>query len=449
MEQATIQDSPTATSATFPPGTRWPALAQLLGYLKDPIDFPIRCQRRFGDVFTVSFPFFKRLVYVTDPALVKELFTASPETLRAGEARALLLEPALGAYSLFTLDGPPHMRQRRLLLPPFHGEQIQRYGELMRDVTLKEMESWPVGEPFALLPHFQKITLAVIMRAVFGIHDEERLDRFGRLVETFIKRLALVTALPPLRRNLGHWSPWGRFIAARDALDAFIYEEIELRRTEQAGGNGQADDVLSLLLSARHEDGSPMSDTELRDELATILGAGHETTATGLAWTVERLLRNPEVLARLQESLAAGEVDYLDAAIKEALRVRPVIGEVGRKLAEPMNIGGYDLPAGTFVLAPVSALHYREDLFPDAQEFRPERFIESKANTYTWIPFGGGIRRCIGAAFAEYEMRVALRTILERAELSAPDPEPEKVKFINTLLIPGAGARVRLDRPLA
>jgi cytochrome P450 len=448
MEQATTQGSPSAASVTFPPGPRSPALAQASRFLRDPIGFPISCQRRYGDVFTVSFPFFKRLVYVTDPVLVKELFTGSPQILQGGAARAALLEPALGEYSLFTLDGAPHMRQRRLLLPPFHGEQIQHYGELMREAALSEMESWPIGEPFALLPHFKKITLGVIMRAVFGIHDEERLIRFGQLVETFVRRLALLTTFPPLRRSFGRWSPWARFVVAREAFDAFIYEEIELRRAELAGGGEQPDDVLSLLMSARHEDGSPMSDTELRDELTTILGAGHETTATGLAWAVERLLRNPPVLARLRESLAAGEVDYLDGAIRETLRVRPVVGEVGRKLAGQANIGGYELPAETYVLAPLTALHYREDLFPDAQEFRPERFIESKPNTYAWIPFGGGIRRCIGAAFAEYEMRIVLRAILEKAELSAPDPKPEKVRFFNTLLTPGAETRVRLDRPL-
>ncbi len=340
------------------------------------------------------------------------------------------------------------MRQRKLLLPPFHGERIERYGELIREVTLQEMETWPVGEPFALRPHTQRITLAVIMRAVFGVHDEERLRRFGGLIESFSGRMSLVTALPPLRRNLGRWSPWTRFLAAREALDAFIYEEIALRRAELAGGNEEADDVLSLLMGARHDDGSSMSDAELRDELVTILGAGHETTATGLAWAMERLLRNPRVLARLRDSVAAGEDSYLEATIKETLRVRPVIVDVARKLTEPLSIGGYELPTGTFVMAAIAALHHREDLFPNPEEFRPERFLEGKADTYAWIPFGGGVRRCIGAAFAEYEMRVVLRAILERADLSAPDPKPEKAKVRNITLAPGRGTLVSLDRPL-
>jgi len=432
----------------FPPGPRLPAMAQVGVYARDPLGFLIRFQRRYGDIFTVSFPFYKRLVYVADPALVKELFTTPPEQAHAGEANATVLEPALGPNSVLTLDEAPHMRQRKLLLPPFHGERIQRYGELIREVTLREMESWPVGEPFALRPHTQRITLAVIMRAVFGVHDEERLARFEHLIERFAGRLSLVTALPPLRRNLGRWSPWTRFVAAREALDAFIYEEISLRRPELAGGNEEADDVLSLLMGARHDDGSPMSDAELRDELVTILGAGHETTATGLAWAAERLLRSPRVLARLRDSIAAGEDEYLDATIKETLRTRPVIVDVARKLTGPLQIGGYDLPAGTFVMAAIAALHYREDLFPSPDEFRPERFLEDKTDTYAWIPFGGGVRRCIGAAFAEYEMRIVLRTILERAELSAPDPRPEKVKVRNITLAPAKGTRVRLDRPL-
>jgi cytochrome P450 len=450
MEQATLS-RPTATTPAavrFPPGTRLPAAAQVGLYARDPLGFLIRNQRRYGDMFTVPFPFFQRLVYIADPVLVKELFTTSPQEAHAGEANATVLEPALGPNSVLTLDEGPHMRQRKLLLPPFHGERIQRYGELIRETTVREMQSWPVGEPFALRPHTQRITLTVIMRAVFGVHDEDRLTRFEHLIETFAGRLSLVTAIPPLRRSYGRWSPWARFLAAREALDAFIYEEIALRRAENAGRAQEADDVLSLLLAARHDDGSPMSDAELRDELVTILGAGHETTATGLAWAMERLLRHPHVLARLRDSVTAGEDDYLDATIKETLRARPVIVDVARKLTAPKAIGGYELPAGTFVMAAIAALHYREDLFPSPDEFRPERFLEGKAGTYAWIPFGGGVRRCIGAAFAEYEMRIVLRAIFERAELSAPDPTPEKVKVRNITLAPGKGTLVKLDRPL-
>jgi cytochrome P450 len=448
MEQATLPRSAAPAAPALPPGSRLPALAQALRYARDPLGFLTRFQRRYGDIFTVSFPYFGQIVYVADPELVKAVFTGSPAQFHAGEANATVLEPALGPNSVLTLDDEPHMRQRKLLLPPFHGERIGRYGELMREVTLAEMKSWPVGEPFALRPHTQRITLAVIMRAVFGVHDEQRLLRFQRLIETFAGRVNAVTAFPILRRHLGRWSPWTRFVRAREALDEFIYEEIALRRAATEDEAAERDDVLSLLLAARHDDGSPMSDEELRDELVTVLGAGHETTATALAWAMERLLRTPRALARLRESIAAGEDEYLDATIKETLRARPVIVDVARKLTAPARIGGYELPAGSFVLPAIAALHYREDLFPDPEEFRPERFLGGKADTYVWIPFGGGVRRCIGAAFAEYEMRIVLRTILERAELSAPDPKPERVKVRNITLAPGRGTRVSLDRPL-
>jgi cytochrome P450 family 135 len=448
MEQATLSRPAALSPAPFPPGSRLPAIAQAVRYVRAPLGFLTELQRRHGDIFSVSFPYFGRVVYVADPALVKAVFTGSPEQFHAGEANATVLEPALGPNSVLTLDDAPHMQQRKLLLPPFHGERIERYGELMREVTLREMESWPVGEPFALRRHTQRITLAVIMRAVFGVHDEERLARFEGLIETFAGRVNAITAFPMLRRNLGPWSPWSRFLRAREALDEFIYEEIALRRREVESGEEGHDDVLSLLLSARHDDGSPMSDEELRDELVTVLGAGHETTATALAWAMERLLRTPQALQALRESLEAGEDDYLDATIKETLRARPVIVDVARKLTAAASIGGYELPAGTFVMPAIAAMHYREDLFPDPEEFRPERFLEGKPDTYVWIPFGGGVRRCIGAAFAEYEMRVVLGAILERAELSAPDPRPEKVKVRNITLAPGKGTLVSLARPL-
>jgi cytochrome P450 len=257
-----------------------------------------------------------------------------------------------------------------------------------------------------------------------------------------------ITRMPFLRQGVGRrLLPWRRFVRARNRLDAFLYEEIALRRAE--GESEERDDVLSLLLRARHDDGSPMSDSELRDELVTVVGAGHETTATGLAWAVERLLRSPRVLERLRQSIATDEDDYLDATVRETLRVRPVIIDVARKLAAPATVGGYELPAGGFVLPAIAAIHFRADLYPEPREFRPERFLDGKADNYTWIPFGGGVRRCIGAAFAEFEMRIVLREIVARAQLRAPDSAPEKVKVRHITLAPGRGARVVLEHPLA
>jgi cytochrome P450 family 135 len=447
MEQATLPRPHAARRESFPPGPRTPSLLQAINYARDPLGFLAEHQRNQGDIFTVRFPYFGKIVYVASPDLVKALFTGSPATFHAGEANATVLEPALGPNSVLTLDDAPHIRQRKLLLPPFHGERIQRYGELIVEMTRQEMESWPVGEPFAMRPHTQRITLAVIMRAVFGVHDEDRLLRFGRLIEDFARRVGVITSFPMLRRNLGPGSPWPRFLRSRAALDEFVYEEIKLRRLEV--DNEDRDDVLSLLLEARDEDGNAMSDEELRDELVTVLGAGHETTATGLAWAVELLNRNPAVLAKLRDSIAAGEDDYLGATVKEVLRFRPVIVDVGRKLTQPAAIGGYELPAGSFVLAAIAALHYREDVFPQPYEFRPERFLEGKADNYAWIPFGGGVRRCIGAAFAEYEMRTILREFVERAELRPAGPKPEKVRVRNITLAPAKNTRVVLKRRLA
>jgi cytochrome P450 len=443
MEQATLSRRPTqAAAGSFPPGSRLPAVLQALRYARDPLGYIEPLRRRYGDVFSLRFPYFGRLVYVADPAVVKRVFTGDPSVFHAGEANATVLEPALGPSSVLTLDEDEHLRQRKLILPPFHGASVTRYGELIREITERDIETWPRDRAFSLRPHTQRITLAVILRAVFGISDGARLEHASSLVDEFSRRSHLPTTIPPLRRHLGRFSPWTRFVRAREALDELIYEEIATRRA--APDATERDDVLSLLLEARHDDGAPMSDAELRDELVTVIGAGHETTATALAWAIERLLRTPRVLARLRESIDAGEDDYLDATVKETLRARPVIVDVARKLTAPAEIGGYLVPAGTMVMPAIAALHYREDLYPEPHEFRPERFLDGKADHYAWIPFGGGVRRCAGAAFAQYEMRIVLRAILERTELAAPDPRPERVSPRNITLAPGKGCRVRL-----
>jgi cytochrome P450 len=418
MEQATLSRPPAAPRGGLPPGPRAPAFVQALRYVRDPLGFLANYRERYGDIFTVDFPFYGQVVYVASPELVKEVFTGSPSVFHAGEANAVVLEPALGPSSILTLDDEPHMRQRKLLLPPFHGERVRRYGELIEEVTRREMQTWPVGKPFALRTRTQRITLSVILRAVFGINDEARIDRATELIDRFSDRVTTIVKFPNLRRDLGPGSPWRRFLRARSDLDDFIFEEIALRRAER---EGEQDDVLSMLLRARHDDGSPMSDPELRDELVTVVGAGHETTATALAWAMERLLRNPRALGCLRESIAAGRGDYLEATVRETLRVRPVIIDSARKLTAPAAIGGYELPAGTFVAPAIAGLHQRQDLYPQPQEFRPERFLGVKVDGYAWLPFGGGIRRCVGAAFAEFEMRIVLREIVTRAALRAPD----------------------------
>jgi len=426
----------------LPPGPRVPPLVNALRYARDPLGFFPRLRERHGDLFTVSFPDFRKVVYLAEPSLVRELFTGDPGQLHAGEANATILEPAVGPRSVLTLDDDEHMRQRKLLLPPFHGKAVERYREIISAAVRRDLETWPVGQPFGIRPHTQAITLDVILRAVYGLDDPVRFRRAHEVIDVFAKRSDALM-LPAFMRR-GSRGPWGRFIRSRNALDALVYEEIALRRAESNGD--VREDVLSLLMRAEHDDGSPLSDRELRDELVTVVGAGHETTATALAWAVERLVRHPEAMERLR---ADEDGTYTDAVIRETLRVRPVIVDVARKLTAPLSIGGYDLPAGTLVLASITGLHARDDIYADAEAFRPERFMGEPPGTYTWIPFGGGVRRCLGAAFAQEEMRIVLREIATRADLRPADRKPERPRMRNITVAPEHEGRVVLERPLS
>jgi cytochrome P450 len=427
----------------LPPGPRVPALLNGLRYARDPLGFFPRVRERYGDIFTVSFPDFRDVVYLAGPSLVRELFTGDPAQLHAGEANATLLEPAVGPSSVLTLDDEEHLRQRKLLLPPFHGKAVERYREIIRAAAQRDLATWPVGQPFGIRPHTQSITLEVILRAVYGLNDPARFARAAQVIGEFAER-SNALLLPSFMRR-GRRGPWGRFLRSRDALDALVYEELALRRA-QANGDDGGDDVLSLLMRAQHDDGSPLSDRELRDELVTIVGAGHETTATALAWAIERLVRHPDALARLRDD---EDGSYTDAVIRETLRVRPVIVDVARKLTSPLSVGGYELPAGTLVLASITGLHAREDLYPDAEAFRPERFLGEPPGTYTWIPFGGGVRRCLGAAFAQEEMRIVLQEIATRTELRPARAASERPRMRNVTVAPQHDARVVLESPVA
>ena len=419
-----------------------PRLAQAAMVTARPYDWMVSRWRRYGDVFSSHFPIFGRVVYVADPAEIKRVFAGDAATFHAGEANFLALGDALGDHSLLTLDEGRHMSQRKLLLPPFHGESVRRYVELMAEATAREVEGWPVGRELALRPRMQAITLEVILRAVFGVRDGERMDLLRERIPRLAATTSVLTWLPFMDRDLGGLSPSARFRRALAAVDELIYAEIAERRESEPG-----EDVLSLLLSARHEDGSPMSDVELRDELMTLLTAGHETTATGLSWALERLMRTPRVMERLVSSLDDDE--YLDAVVKETLRVRPVIVDVARKLTREVEIGGYTLPAGTLVLPAIAAVQARPDLYPEPEEFRPERFIDGQPESYAWIPFGGGVRRCIGASFAQVEMRVVLREVLRRVRLRAPSQRPERPRVQHVTVVPARGARALVTERLA
>jgi cytochrome P450 len=399
-------------------------------------------------MFTVRFPI-GTIVFISDPGAIKQIFTGDPDVLHAGEANATPLEPLMGRNSVLTLDGPEHMRQRKLMLPSFHGQRMQRYGDLMRSIAENEVRSWPVGEPFALRPRSQAITLEIILRAVFGIKDAERLarlrDRLGRMLDMGMQPSALASiVLVPIRRTFGR-RVWKRFRQLRSDVDEILYDEIRRRRTMSNLAEHQ--DVLSILLQARDEQGKPMTDAELRDELMTLLVAGHETTATTLAWTFDQLLRHPAELEKLESEIEAGESEeYLDAVIKETLRIRPVVPGVVRKLTAPFELNGYEVPAGMRVAPNIYLTHRRPDIFPEPERFRPERFLEQPPDTYSWIPFGGGIRRCLGASFALYELKVVIPVILRNVELKALGDRHEPIRRRAITFVPGRDAMVRVER---
>jgi cytochrome P450 len=417
---------------------------QTLGFVFAGRRFLDACRRRYGDVVTMSTAFDSKFVMVFDPDLLKKVFQAPPDRLRAGEANALLGQ-ILGERSVLVLDGAEHLRQRKLMLPPFHGKRLKAYEDTMRAAADRAIDSWEIGEPFTMLPAMQQVTLDVIMHAVWGLeegpHAEELKRRVRAVIEPLSRRFGVVV-LALSGGRFGDRKAVQRFEQRRRELDEMIYEEIAQRRA--ATDLEAREDVFSMLLGARDEDGAPMTDQELRDELVTLLVAGHETTATGLAWAFDLLLRNPRVMQRLKDTLAEGEETYLDAVVKEALRLRPVIPGIGRVVrGEPFELGGYTVPPGTEINPSIGVIHRRGDRYPKPGEFRPERFLEENPpDTYTWVPFGGGTRRCLGASFALLEMKVVIKRVLERTELRPVGRKPEKVERRGITLVPAEGVRV-------
>ncbi|HEX5147058.1 MAG TPA: cytochrome P450, partial [Conexibacter sp.] len=428
----------------LPPGPRTPPLFNIVRLAQRPFETLMRWRAQYGDAFTVSFPVFGTGVYVSDPDAIRALHTGDQSDLRAGEANAPL-GAVLGERSVLVLDGAEHLRQRRLLLPPFQGSAVNAFRAVIRDVTEAEVASWRPGERFALRDRMRTLTFEVIARAVFGVEERERIDRLRRALLAVVEG-QLVFLLPDaLQRDLGPLSPGGVMRRRLRAADALLYEEIARRRS--APDLGERTDVLSLLLRARDEDGNAMSDVELRDELVTMLLAGHETTATGLAFAFDLLLRHPAALARVREEAAGGEERaYLDAVVTETLRLRPVIDANQRRLTRPRVVAGWELPAGVSVYPAIALVHRREDLYPQAGQFRPERFLDGRAESYAWLPFGGGIRRCIGAALAQAEMAEAIRVIATRTELRPLREHPDPVVMQGITLVPRHGAQVEVVR---
>ena len=425
-----------------PPRVPLPKALQTLRFLVRPGAFMEHWRAELGETFHASVHGPGELVFISDPASLKKLFAADRvNTIAPG--RNIILGPLLGPGSLLLQEGSEHLRRRKLMLPPFHGERMRAYEKVISAAAERSVASWPVGTPFRLHPSMQAITLEVILRAVFGITDERRRDELSGALVQILGATASPRAVGFIVPGLRRTPMYRRLDGLSTRIDELLAAEITERRADPE--LGERDDILSMLVGARFDDGSRMEDAELRDQLMTLLLAGHETTATGLAWTFDLLFRNPDAFARLTDEVRAGEFEYLDAVIEESLRVRPVVPFTGRELREPAGLGGYELDAGTIVMAAISLTHTRPDLYPEPYAFRPERFVEGEVETYSWIPFGGGTRRCIGAAFAQFEMRVALETILRSCELRPGSDRPERAVRRNVTLSPAGGTLAVLE----
>ncbi|BBM85174.1 cytochrome P450 [Candidatus Uabimicrobium amorphum] len=426
----------------YPKGPRMPSFVQTFHWFFRVYPFLTRCAERFSSPIRLKFLGFGKVVMFSDPQSIREIFLGDTNVLFAGEGNSLL-EPFLGKNSLLILDQERHLRERRLLLPPFHGERMRHYGQFMQDISEKIMDKWPVGKPFAVDNYLQEISLEVILRVVFGIEDQQKFVTYKKAILALLRHMdgfgALVLFLPVLQKDLGRFSRWGRFQNDMRKFNDLIYEELKGHSTESG------EDILSLLINATYEDGSKMQPPEIRDQLLTALLAGHETTATALAWALYWLDKTPRVYQKLCEELDSvdewdaktlSRLPYLDAVCKETLRLNPVIPIVARRLQQDYTVNGYHLSKGTLVAPCIFLTHHREDLYPNPQEFRPERFIERKYSPYEFLPFGGGVRKCIGAAFATYEMKLVLATILRRFSIKLKNTKL-KMKRRSVVITPG------------
>jgi cytochrome P450 family 135 len=417
---------------------------QTMRWMFRPIEFLDDARERLGETFGIRFIGFTTPLYFTsEPAAAKAVYSNPRNTLPPG--RNTTLEPVMGPRSVLLLEGAEHMARRKLMLPPFHGERMRAYETVIEEVIAREIDSWEQGAEFRIHPRMQAVTLEVILRAVFGVTEPERLGRMRERLGVLLNQTASPAKqlLGLATQRFGRWGPWRRFEDTLGRVDEVIQEEIAVRRADPELADRE--DILSMLIIARFEDGSEMSDAELRDQLVTLLLAGHETTATALAWTFDLLLRHPDTLERLQAEIAEANGDpYLRAVISESLRLRPVIPIAGRRLVEETEIDGYTLPAGADISPSIYLTHTRPDIYPDPFSFKPERFLEDGPETYSWIPFGGGVRRCLGASFAEFEMRIVLREVLGRCRLQAASDRPEGIKHRNITLSPKRGTPVVL-----
>ncbi len=432
-----------------------PGIVETFNFVRNPFRFMDDCARRFGDWFTVRVLGVAPFVFTSDPAAVREVFLGDPEQLHAGKANRPL-GAFMGEKSVLFLDGAAHLHDRRLILPAFQGERMKAYGAMMREIARDAIARFPIGETFAIHPRMRAITFDIIMRAVFGLEDSANAlrlkDAIRRFFDVSTGRFGALLQLPAMQIDLGPWSPWGRIVRINREVEALLFAEFAHRRQENRSG---CEDILSILLRAGDESGAPMSDSVLRDEMMTLILAGHETTAASLAWAINRLVTNPEVMeaAKSESVKASADADpnslkYLDAVISEATRLDTVVPNVGRELQSSMKIAGREIPKGV-VLAPCIYLtHRRAELWPDPEKFNPSRFLDARPNPYAFFPFGGGTRRCIGAAFATYQMRVVLSELLRNVDLAPAAGYVAKPIRSSIALAPSEGMPVRARRRL-
>ena len=461
----------------LPPRNSLPRLLQLQQWLARPIELMEESARRHGDSFMLEFPNDPPFVFTSNLDVIRQVFTGRPEDLLSAPL-IRVAEPLVGKNSLLLLDGERHIRERRMMTPAFHGERMLAYGHSMRRAATRAIDAWPLGEPLTLHKQFQAITLDIILETVFGLSEPEMLARFRRMLVPLMDMgtqgpVTFLSAMLPAERllkwlawgsqpvQLGPWKadvsralPWTRLSRLIREVDTALFAEISRRRAEGVEGR---EDVLSMLMQARDENGQPMTDQELRDEAITLLSAGHETTATALSWAFHFVLQRPEVEEKLRaevrrvagmEPLEPGQVnrlEYVDATLKETMRLLPVVPTVGRVLQRPMKLGPWELPAGVGVLPCIYLVQRRADLWPEPERFLPERFVGKRLNPYEYFPFGGGARRCLGMAFASYEMKIVFAEILRRVRLRPATPYQLRVARRGVTLAPADGVPVIIE----
>ena len=436
----TIDTTAVATGGKTPPAVRLPKPVQMVLMSAFRRPFLQYAVKRYGPVFAINVPFFGRSVVVSDPALARQVFLASTDDLINVKPN---LSRIFGPGSVFALDGPEHRARRKLLAPPFHGQSIKNYEKIIEEETLRETATWPEGVELRTLEPMNRITLNVILRTVFGA-DGAELDYLREIIPPWAKLGSRMATLPEPPFRTGRRSPWGRLAEFRRNFDRTVFALID--KAEADLGLEERTDILALLLRSRYEDGTPMSRQDVSDELLTLLGAGHETTASTLGWAFERLRRHPTVLAELIRENDEGGNEIRQATIQELQRNRTVIDFSGRHVLAPhFDIGGWRIPHGYTVMIAIANVHANRDVFPDPERFDPHRFIGTRTPT-AWVPFGGGTRRCIGAAFANVEMDVVLRTVLRHLVIETDDAPEEKIHFRGIAFTPRDGGRVTVRR---